>query len=180
LSSRPTDDRFRDVFNVVSHRVEQRWGIPVRVADVPSPFTGDLDGAEIHVDHDLSAEDACFILAHLFGHTVQWNTSEAARKLGEIRGAGHSPEIVTALVEYEREACEYSLQLLHECGVHDLDQWLADFAACDLAYLVHYYDSGVTADFRSFWKDGQPLLRPRAISEFHPTRWVSRYEGIVI
>lgn len=180
MTGRPGEDRFREVFGAVSRRVEQRWGIPVRVADVPNPFTGDLDGAEIHVDHDLTAEDACFILAHLFGHTVQWNTSEAARKLGEIRGAGHSKETVAALVGYEREACEYSLQLLHECGVRDLDQWLADFAACDLAYLLHYYEMGETADFRSFWKDGQPLLEPLPIPEFHPTRWVTRWEGIVI
>ena len=124
--------RFREVFDVVERYVERRWGIPIVVRDVPSPFTGDLDGAEIHVDFHLEAEDALFILVHLFGHTVQWNTSEDARRLGAIQGFGHAPELVEQLVGYEREACCYSLQLLHECGVTDLDQWLADFAALDI------------------------------------------------
>jgi hypothetical protein len=69
---------------------------------------------------------------------------------------------------------------LHELGVRDLDQWLADFAACDLAYLVHFYRNGDKPPFRSFWRDGQPLLEPLAIPVFEPTRWVTRYEGIVI
>jgi hypothetical protein len=173
-------DRFREVFDLAVARIEKRWGIPVRVKDVPNPFTGDLDGAEIHVDYDLEAEDALFILVHLFGHTVQWNVDPELRKLGELRGAGHSPETIAALTEYERQACEYSLQLLHELGVRDLDQWLADFAACDLAYLVHFYRNGDKPPFRSFWRDGQPLLEPLAIPVFEPTRWVTRYEGIVI
>jgi hypothetical protein len=174
------DERFREVFDLAQRRIEERWGIPVRIRDVPNPFTGDLDGAEIHVDYDLVPEDALFILVHLFGHTVQWNCDPELRKLGELRGAGHSPETIAALAEYERQACQYSLQLLHELGVHDLDQWLADFAACDLAYLVHFYRHGDKPAFRSFWKDGQPLLEPLPIPDFHPTRWVTRYEGIVI
>jgi hypothetical protein len=177
---RPTDDRLREVFDLVERHIERRWDIPVRIGDVPDPFTGDLDGAEIHVDYDLEAEDALFILVHLFGHTVQWNVDPELRKLGELRGAGHSPETIAALTEYERQACEYSLQLLHELGVRDLDQWLADFAACDLAYLVHFYRHGDKPPFRSFWRDGQPRLEPLAIPVFEPTRWVTRYEGIVI
>ncbi len=175
-----TDDRFREVFALAQGRIAARWGVPVRINDVPSPFTGDLDGAEIHVDFDLIAEDALFILVHLFGHTVQWNISEELRRLSGVSGSGHSPELVAIMIEYERQACRYSLQLLHEIGVHDLDQWLADFAACDLAYLLHYYQSGEKPPFRSFWRDGQPTLEPLAIPEFAPTRWISRYEGIVI
>jgi hypothetical protein len=172
--------RFAEAFAAVEQYVERRWGIPIHVRDVPSPFTGDLDGAEIHVDYDLEAEDALFIVAHLFGHTVQWNTSEDARRLGAIQGFGHAPDIVAQLVEYEREACRYSLQLMHQVGIHDLDQWLADFAACDLRYLTHFYRTGEKPPFRSFWQSGQPLLQPLAIPAFHPTRWVSRWEGIVI
>lgn len=172
--------RFAEAFAIVEAYVERRFGIPIRVRDVPSPFTGDLDGAEIHVDYDLEAEDALFIVAHLFGHTVQWNISAEARRLGAIQGFGHPPEVVAQLVDYEREACRYSLQLLHDAGIHDLDQWLADFGACDLAYLTHFYRTGDKAPFRSFWQDGQPLLQPLPIPAFRPTRWVSRWEGIVI
>jgi hypothetical protein len=175
-----SDARFREVFNLLERRIEDRWAIPVRIRDVPHPFTGDLDGSEIHVDYDLSAEDALFILVHLFGHTVQWNVSTALRELGAVRGPGLSAETIAGLVDYERQACRYSLQLLHEAGVHDLDPWLADFAACDLAYLLHFYQHGEKRPFRSFWRDGEPLLEPLAIPPFQPTRWVSRWDGIVV
>jgi hypothetical protein len=77
-----TEDRFREVFNVVEKHLEDRYELPVVITDVPHPFTGDLDGAEIRVDYDLSAEESLFILAHLFGHTVQWNLSAADREIG--------------------------------------------------------------------------------------------------
>jgi len=174
------DERFREVFNVLERHVEDRWNLPVRIRDVPDPFTGDLDGAEIHVEYDLSAEDALFILIHLFGHTVQWNVSEDLRRLGAVRGPGLSDDTIAALVAYEREACRYSLRLLHDAGVHDLDQWLADFAACDLAYLLHFYKHDEKRPFREFWRDGQPLLTPLDIPDFTPTRWLSRYDGVVV
>ena len=61
-----------------------------------------------------------------------------------------------------------------------MDQWVADFAVCDFAYLRHFYKTGEKRSFRSFWKDGQPLLEPLPIPEFCPMRWLSRYQGIVV
>ena len=78
----PTDERFRDIFNTLEPYIEERFGIPVVITDVPDPFKGDLDGAEIQVDYFNDPENAVFIVAHLFGHTVQWNLSEYARKIG--------------------------------------------------------------------------------------------------
>ena len=52
----PADDRLRAVFNSVEAHIERRHGIPVRIRDVPHPFTGDLDGAEIHVDHAVTLD----------------------------------------------------------------------------------------------------------------------------
>ncbi len=174
------EERFREVFNLLERRIEDRWSIPVRINDVKTPFTGDLDGAEIHIDHDLTAEDALFILVHLFGHTVQWNVSAELRELSKVGANDITPEILARLVEYEREACQYSQQLLHDAGVHDLDQWLADFSACDLAYLVSFYQTGDKAPFRSFWKPDQPRFPARPIPEFHPTKWVWRFDGVVV
>jgi hypothetical protein len=177
---RPTDERFREVFNAVEPHIERRYGIPVIIKDVPDPFTGDLDGAEIHVDYANDLENAVFIIAHLFGHTVQWNLSEYARKIGYEVQNNPTEEKLDELERYEREACRYSLQLFHDAGVRDLDQWVADFAACDFAYLRHFYKTGEKPAFRSFWKDGQPLLEPLLIPEFHPARWISRWQGIVV
>src|SRR5690348_10755050 len=126
-----TEDRFREVFNRLERLIEERYGLPVVISDVPDPFTGDLDGEKILVDYDLTAEDALFILVHLFGHTVQWNVSPEDRALGLLEVKEPTDELLASLERYERDAACYSLQLFHEAGVHDLDQWLANFAACD-------------------------------------------------
>ena len=139
-----TEARLREVFNTLEQHVERRYGIPIIIRDVPSPFTGDLDGAEIHVDYAEDIESALFIIAHLF------------------------------------EACRYSMQLFHEAGVLDLDQWLSDYSSCDFAYLKHFYTTGEKLLFKHFWVNGSPLLQPKPIPPFHPTKWVSRWEGIVV
>ena len=172
-------DRYREAYNLAAAWIERRYGLPVVVTDVPAPFTGDLDGASILVDYDLDAEDALFILVHLFGHTVQWNVSPEDRALGLLEVRDASEELLVALAQYERSAARYSLQLFHEAGVHDLDQWLSDFAACDIAYLMHFYRTGEKRAFRSFWKDGTPLLAPLAIPSFRPTKWISRSGTVV-
>ena len=173
------DDRFRRAFNQIERHIEQRYHLPVVITDVPEPFTGDLDGSSILVDYDLDAEEALFILVHLFGHTVQWNVSPADRELGLMEVRGASDELLASLARYEVDAARYSLQLFHEAGVWDLDQWLADFAACDIAYLMHFYRTGEKRPFRSFWKDGSVALTTLEIPAFHPTKWVTR-SGTVI
>lgn len=175
----PTDDRLREVFALAERIVEDRWGIPVVVSDVPNPFTGDLDGAEIKVDFELPIDDAVFILVHLFGHTVQWNVSPEARAIGSETHAVWSEEALARVERYEREAARYSLQLLHDCGVRDLDQWISDFVACDAAYLLHFYRTGEKRDFRSFWKHDQELVRPAPIPPFSPTKWMTRWGTVV-
>ena len=180
VEPRPSEARFRQVFDRVEPYVERRWDVPVRIRDVPNPFTGDLDGAEIHIDHDLLAEDAVFNLVHLFGHTVQWNVNARAREIGSVVHVRPGEALLAELARYEEEACRYSLQLFHDAGVPDLDQWLADFAACDGAYLTHFYRTGEKRPFRGFWRDGMPRLTPLPIPEFTPVRWISRLEGIVV
>lgn len=175
-----TADEFLGVWNRVEPYIERRYGIPVVVGDVANPFTGDLDGGEIRVDHDLDAEEAVFILVHLFGHTVQWNTSARAREIGAQVVRDPNPELLAELERYEREACRYSLQLFHEAGVHHLDAWLSDFAACDFNYLRHFYTTGEKKPFKSFWASGAPLLEPLAIPDFEPTVWRSRWDGVVV
>ena len=160
--------------------IEDRWGIPVHIQDVPNPFTGDLDGEQIMVDYDVDIEDAVFILIHLFGHTVQWNASAESRRVALLQPTTWTDDQLQAAMDYEQEAARYSLQLVHEAGFDDLDQWISDFAACDAAYLRHFYRTGEKQAFRSFWQDGTPLVLPLAIPDFQPTRWLSRYQGTVV
>lgn len=176
----PNEDRMREVFNLVADHVERRYGIPITVSDVTDPYTGDLDGAEIKIDHANEIENALFILVHLFGHTIQWNTDPHAREHGTRAQADPTEESIAALDAYERVACRYSLQLLHETGVHDLDQWLADFSGCDFAYLAHFYRTGEKREFRSFWRPGCTTLEPLAIPDFTPKSWTGRWSGVVV
>jgi hypothetical protein len=179
--SPPTPDRFRQAFNLVERAIEDRFHLPVRIADVPTPYTGDLDGREIVIDYDLEPEDALFILIHLFGHTVQWNTSARMRELGmlPIERAWSAAELLE-ITHYELRACQYSLRLLHDVGVTDLDQWVSDFAACDSAYLMHLYTTGQKRPFREFWQAGCPLLEAVEIPPFSPTCWRVRSAGVVV
>jgi hypothetical protein len=175
-----SEARFREVFNAVEQHVERRYGIPVLISDVPDPFTGDLDGERIEVDFDQSCEDALFIIAHLFGHTVQWNVDPRAREIGTVPVTNATEEFLAELREYETRACRYSLQLFHEAGVEDLDQWMADFAACDSAYLMHFYRTGEKKPFRAFWQHNSPLIEPLTIPPFTASRWLTRSDGVVI
>jgi hypothetical protein len=112
---------------------------------------------------------------------VQWNLSERGRTLGvQQPDPLISAERMAELYDYEREAAELSLTLFHEAGVHDLDQWLADFFHCDWRYLELYYRSGAKSDFKSHWRAGSPLLTPKPIPAFHPTRWRTRWDGVVL
>jgi len=176
----PTEERFREIFNRVERHIEDRYAVPVVISDVTNPFTGDLDGAEIRVDYETSIEEAVFIIAHLFGHTVQWNLSAEARDVGTRVQKDPTEAQLAALYAYEREACRYSLQLFHDAGVKDIDQWVSDFSACDFAYLRHFYLTGEKPPFKRFWKDGQALLTPLAVPPFRPERWVSRWQGVVV
>jgi hypothetical protein len=110
----------------------------------------------------------------------QWNVSPEARSVAFLQPTTWTDDQLRAAMDYEREAARYSLQLLHDAGIGDLDPWISDFAACDSAYLMHFYQTGEKRPFRSFWHDGTPLVPPLAIPAFQPARWLSRYQGTVV
>jgi hypothetical protein len=176
----PSKRYLQSVLLRVRAQIEERYGIPVFFVEVPVPFTGDLDGAEIRIHKDQDVEITLFTLAHLFGHTVQWNTSERARQIGRNTPGAYSAAELQEVEAYEREASRYSLHLLHETGVTDLDQWLSDLAASDASYLSHFYATGKRKSFADFFKANQPMLSPLEIPPFTPHRWKLRWDGIVI
>ena len=164
----------------VQQHVQGGYGIRVVTRDVPDPLTGDLDGAEIHIDFAVTPEQRLFLLAHLFGHTVQWNVSPRAFEIGKPHVPPVAEQLLPAIVDYEREAASYALGMLHQIGISDADQWLSDYTACDMAYLRHYYRTGETRSFRTFWCDHTTRIRPRAVPAFTPAKRVFRRDGIVI
>jgi hypothetical protein len=171
---------FLDYCLKIERRIQQVYGIRIVTRDIPDPLTGDLNGAEIHIDYAVTPEQRLFLLAHLFGHTVQWNTSAAAFELGQPRTPPVSADQLPALMDYEREAAAYALSLLHEVGIIAIDQWFADYAACDAAYLRYFYVTGKKRAFLSFWRNGTPLFQPKPVSPFTPVTRSFRGDGIVI
>lgn len=171
---------FLDYCDRVQEHLERRYSIRVVTRDIPAPLIGDLDGFEIHIDRGVTAEQRFFLLAHLFGHTAQWNLSDAAFEIGKPRQPPVDESLLPAIVEYEREAASYALAMLHEAGITEADQWVSDYTACDMAYLMHYYRTGVKQEFRSFWVDRTPLIEARSAGPFTPRRRVFRSDGVVI
>jgi hypothetical protein len=171
---------FRDACNAVTQHVRGRYGVSVEVASIEPPLKGDLDGKRILVGDHNTDEERLFLVAHLFGHTVQWNVSAELRRLGMTMPVRPTNDELDALEAYEREACRYSQQAMHEAGVVELDQWLADYSACDLGFLRHLYATGERRSFRDFWKPEQPRIVPLLIPVFTPTRWRRRDQAIVL
>jgi hypothetical protein len=164
----------------VQKHIENAYGIRVVTRDIPDPLTGDLDGAEIDIDYAVTPEQRLFLLAHLFGHTVQWNVNPALFQIGQQYRPPVNEDLIPAVVAYECEAACYGLAMLHEIGIMDIDQWFCDYTASDQAYLLHFYRTGEKRDFASFWIGNAPLLQPQPIPRFTPTRRAFRMDGIVI
>lgn len=91
---------FADYSAQVQEHIEKAYGVRVITRDVADPLTGDLNGAEIHIDYAVT-EQRLFLLAHLFGHTVQWNVSRGAFELGRPQTPPVSAECLPALMDYE-------------------------------------------------------------------------------
>jgi hypothetical protein len=165
----------RSVYNRVVPIVEKKYGVEVVISDVVDPNTGDFDGRQILIDYDQDLEVAVFVLVHLFGHTVQWNTSEAYRNLGLNVAVGKTPEEMAAITEYERGATRLGIALLHEAGVTDMDVWASDWWRADFEYLLHFYKTGEKLDVRGLLKRGGDALTPLPIPPFTPRRFSSRW-----
>lgn len=167
---------FKRAYDRLERHIEDRYGLPVMISDVAHPNTGDFDGMSIQVDYDLDLDLGVFILAHLFGHTVQWAVDDAARELGTRYGVDPPPpELVEKVRQYEEEAARYALQLFREADLEDFDQWLCDWSAADWRYLEHFYRTGDKLDFRQLLEAGSEVLEPLPIPHFVPKRWVSRF-----
>jgi hypothetical protein len=171
---------FADYSARVQDHLERSYAIRVVTRDIPDPLTGDLDGSEIHIDHAVTPELRLFLLGHLFGHTVQWNTDPGAFETGRQYQPPVNEKLIPAIIAYEEEAACYAMAMFHQIGITDIDEWLSSYNACDRAYLIHFYRTAEKRDFRTFWLDDVPRMRPKPIPLFTPTKRVFRMDGIVI
>jgi hypothetical protein len=168
------DLELKETFRRARARVES-YGVQVYIGDVLDPNTGTFDGAEIGIDYANDLEMSLFVLVHLFGHTVQWNTVPAYRTIDSRVRPGAPPEVIDEARVYELNASRYGLQLLHEAGVRDRDQWISDWWGSDWKYLSTYYSTGALPQWSDCRGTGYPRIEPLAIPRFVPRRFYPRY-----
>jgi len=135
-----------------------KYGFVLEYRDLEPPRTGIFDGLRIVLDPDVDFEMQCFILLHLFGHSVQWVAPAIEQRLHDLRETADKPTFMRALHDYEFEAAGYGLQLLHEVGIHDLVQWYSDFVVTDWRYVERYYETDQIPPWHECVVHNQPLI----------------------
>jgi hypothetical protein len=117
----------------------------------------------ITIDPDVGFEMQCFLLLHLFGHSVQWVAPSLARTVDELRNSTDRSRFMTVLHDYEFEAARFGMQLMHERGVTGLDQWYSDFVETDWRYVARFYETDRLPSWTECVVSGCPLIQPAAI-----------------
>lgn len=168
------DVQLKEDFRRARARIES-YGVRVYIGDVLDPNTGTFDGAEIGIDYANDAEMSLFVLVHLFGHTVQWNTIPEYRTIDTRARPGAKPEVIEEAHVYERNASRIGLTLLHQARISTRDQWLADWCGSDWKYLSTFYATGQLPDWHQCRSTGHAALEPLDIPDFVPKRFYTRY-----
>lgn len=162
LVGRLPEDRLVQVWTGCVSRVVKH-GFRLAYADLEPPRTGIFDGLEIVIDPDVAFEMQCFILLHLFGHSVQWVAPSLADAVVALQTTTEMPEFMRLLHRYELQAGRLGMQLLHEAGVQDLDDWYSDFVATDWRYVERFYQTGTIPPWEECLTQATETLTPLAI-----------------
>src|ERR1700679_83848 len=88
-----------------------KYGFTIEYRDLEPPRTGIFDGLKITIDPDIDFEMQCFILLHLFGHSVQWVSPDLHPKLDDLQHTADRERFMRVLHEYEFEAARFGRQL---------------------------------------------------------------------
>ena len=163
LGEWPKDDLVRLWAGVSSGIVKH--GFTIEYRDLEPPRTGIFDGIRIVIDPDVGFEMQCFLLLHLFGHSVQWVAPSLEHKLGELQNTQDQKRFMQVLHDYEFEAASFGMQLIREVGVKGLDQWYSDFVATDWKYVEGYYQTGSLLDWKTCIVHDCPMISPAPIPE---------------
>ncbi len=164
LVGRLPAERLVRLWNVVTSGVVKR-GFAIEYRDLEPPRTGIFDGLTIVIDPDVEFEMQCFVLLHLFGHSVQWVAPSIAHQLDALQNTAEKERFLQVLHDYEYEAAGFGMRLLHELGVHDLDEWFSDFVATDWQYVERYYREDRIPPWKECVVGGAPLIAELAIPQ---------------
>ena len=140
-----------------------KYGFAIEYRDLDPPRTGIFDGLRIVIDPDVGFEMQCFLLLHLFGHSVQWVAPSLEHKLEALQRTAERAAFMQVLHDYEFEAAGFGLQLLHERGITGHDQWYSDFVHTDWRYVERYYETERLPPWEECVVVGSPRIRPAPI-----------------
>jgi len=151
------------------------YGFAVEFRPLEPPRTGTFDGLRITVDPAGDLETRCFIVIHLFGHSVQWVAPSLESSLHALQHTEDRAHFMEVLHEYELAAAGYGLQLMHEEGLTELDQWFSDYVETDWRYVECYYRTGRIPSLKSCLAGGSRLIKPTLIPPLRHHRIEVRY-----
>ena len=140
-----------------------KYGFVIEYRDLEPPRTGIFDGLRITIDPDVGFEMQCFLLLHLFGHSVQWVAPSLEHKLGDLQNTSDRPRFMQVLHDYEFEAARFGMQLMRERGITSLDQWYSDFVATDWRYVERFYETDRIPPWAECIATGAELIQPAVI-----------------
>ena len=138
-------------------------GFVIEYRDLELPRTGIFDGLRIVIDPDVGFEMQCFLLLHLFGHSVQWVAPSLEHKLDDLQNTQDRSRFMEVLRAYELEAAGFGMQLMREEGVTWLDQWYSDFVQTDWRYVERYYQETRIPPWHECVVTGSPLIQPQPL-----------------
>jgi hypothetical protein len=138
-------------------------GFAIEYRDLEPPRTGIFDGLRIVIDPDVGFEMQCFLLLHLFGHSVQWVAPSIEHKLEALQHTDDRARFMQVLHDYEFEAAGFGLQLLHERGITQQDRWYSDFVHTDWRYVERYYETDTLPPWEECITSGRALIQPQPI-----------------
>lgn len=176
------EEYFAHVLSLVMKRIES-YDLTISYSgELPVASGADFDGLSIVFTDKMQPEAVLFNVMHIFGHIIQWCTDPEhlilARRV--IVPGNPLPELdLLAIKLYEQEASEYSIQMLHDVGVYELDQWISDIWHWDWDYLEGVYvrnapaEPALSYDYAKI-PFGRTWLRPRPIPEFVSRRFGTR------
>ena len=147
------------------------------LSDQEQKKTGTFDGLDIVLHSGNEPQLQIFILLHLFGHSVQWVAPSLEHTLDGIQNKDDLQKFLFFLRQYEFEAARFGLQLLHEGGITEADEWFTEMVDIDWQYVRMYYLSGVIPSLEdaAALSTKPPKIEPLAIPELRHRRVKVRY-----
>ena len=161
----------------------KQYGISVSEEDTVDEenYKGSYDTQVIIVKGSLSTQHKLFLVAHLFGHCVQWCTEKVDCAYIEELMLEYLPSElqeadIVKLKTYEEAAAQYAVQVLAEASSCHLDQWFSDWSHADWNYFMALNDADILPKGPESWLIyGSPLIPARAIPIFERIQIKRKY-----